>query len=365
MSRDYGRGPVDEDIKFSILVPTYNGEGYVIEMLQSILSQSYKNFEIIVNDDCSTDRTVEVIEALGDERIKVFRNAVNLGYPGNMDVCTKHAEGEVFYLMAQDDILSDDALLKTYNAFKMSPDVGAVTRPFFQFLDNLGNLEPIRIKLQLNPDQDEIVTIDDDPQRVIRVFQSVDQLSGLAIRRDCIERPFHEDVFPCHVYPFASVLRNYSIVFLKDYVLAQRMSSSQCRHVKSIYEKSPMRSWVEMFENVFPESRYDTVRKACIRDFVAVNYVGLVQLKNFSTYKNLLREIWYLVKYRPANLVNPVFWFFSLGTIVVPACILLPMADAYKRKINSKLIKKIDFSYTLHPCEGPVCRSGMSHGAHK
>jgi len=356
---------MEESIKFSILVPTYNGEGYVVEMLQSVLSQSYGNFEIIVNDDCSTDRTVELVEALGDDRIRVFRNSVNLGYPGNMDACTRHAEGEVFYLMAQDDILSDDALLKTYNAFMMSPDVGAVTRPFFQFLDKLDNLEPIRIKLQLNPDRDEIVTIDDDPKRVIRVFQSVDQLSGLAIRRSCIERPFHEDVFPCHVYPFASVLRNHSVVFLKDYVLAQRMSSSQCRHVKSIYDKSPMRSWAEMFENVFPESRYDAVRQACIRDFVAVNYVGLVQLKNFSTYRNLFREIGYLVKYRPANLLNPVFWFFALGTVVVPACILLPMADAYKRKINSKLIKKIDFSYTLHPRGGAVGGGRMPNGAHE
>ena len=62
-------------LKFSILIPTYNGAEYLGETLRSILSQSFQNFEIIIQDDASTDETIEVIRSLDDPRIKIFSNA--------------------------------------------------------------------------------------------------------------------------------------------------------------------------------------------------------------------------------------------------------------------------------------------------
>ena len=331
------------DLKFSILIPSYNGGDVLEETLKNIFSQSFSNYEIIIQDDVSSDNTEEVIKSFGDERVKFFQNERNLGYPGNLEEARKKATGDIIYLMGQDDILAKGALEDTYKAFKYSDDVGAVTRPYFWFDEDI--TKPVRAKDQLNPKDDALVRITDDPERVVSVFKTLDQLSGLAYRRKFMDLPFHPDIFPCHIYPFASIFKNHPVVFLKDYNLAVRISSSQCRKVSSIYEKSPMQSWVEMFEGVFDEGKDEKMKKYCIKNFVAINYVGLVQLRNYAKYRYLLREIFYLLKYRPLNIISPQFWFFSLGCMIMPASLLIPMVDWFKNKVNSKKFSHIKFEY--------------------
>ena len=69
----------------SVLMAAYNTENYIGESIQSILSQTYKNFEFIIVDDCSTDKTYDIIGTYGaaDKRIKYFKNIRNLGISGN------------------------------------------------------------------------------------------------------------------------------------------------------------------------------------------------------------------------------------------------------------------------------------------
>lgn len=332
-------------MKFSILIPTYNGAEVIGDTLKSILSQSFSNFEIIINDDGSMDKTEEVVKFFDDPRIKFHKNEKNLGYPGNLEEARKKAGGDIIYLMGQDDILGKGALENTRQAFQMSEDIGAVTRPYFWFDEKIE--KPVRAKDQLNPEQDEIVKITDDPEKIVKVFQTLDQLSGLAYRRKYMDLPFHPDIFPCHVYPFASIFKKHPIVFLKDYNIAVRISSSQSRRISSIYDKSPIQSWVEMFENVFREPEFAKIREYCLKNFVAVNYVGLVQIRNYGRFSWLMREIWYLVKYRWQNIFSAQFWFFSLGTMITPPFLLISLVDWYKNKINSKKLKRLKFEYQI------------------
>lgn len=333
------------DLKFSILIPSYNGEKIITEALKSILSQSFVDYEIIIQDDASTDKTVEVVSSIKDERIKVFINEKNLGYPGNLNRALEKATGEIIYLMGQDDILGKGALQNTWDAFNFSEDIGAVTRPYFWFDEKIE--KSVRVKKQLNPGKDEIVKITDNPEKIIRVFESLDQLSGLALRRKYMDLLFHSDIFPCHIYPFASIFKKHPIIFLKDYNVAVRINTSQSRKLSSIYEKSPIQSWVEMFENVFFEDKFKEIKKYCIENFVAVNYIGLVQIRNYAKYRHFMREIEYLLKYRWKNIFSLKFWFFSLGCMITPPFILIPLVDWYKNKINHILVKKIKFNYEL------------------
>ena len=333
------------ELKFSILIPTYNGASFLGVTLRSILSQSFTNYEIIISDDASTDETEKVVKTFPDFRIKFFKNKKNLGYPGNLEEARKKAEGDIIFLMGQDDVLGADALLDTYNAFRLSEDIGAVTRPYYWFDRDIAR--PVRAKDQLNPRQDEIITITDNPDKIVSVFNTLDQLSGLAIRKKFMDRSFHPDIFPCHVYPIASVFRRHPVVFLKNYNVAVRISSSQTRHLSSIYEKSPLESWVEMFEAVFSEKELGSVKKYCIENFVARNYVGLVQLRNYARYQYFLREVKNLIKYRKKNILSPSFWFFSLGCVVTPPFILIPLVDWYKNKIYSLSLGKVKMKYYL------------------
>ena len=323
-----------EALKFSILMPAYNGADFIAQTLNSILSQGFTDYEIVIIDDHSSDGTSDVVNSFKDGRIRFYKNSANLGYPANLRECSRRADGDIIYLMGQDDILGKDALADTFRAFNLSPDIGAVTRPYYWFDAAID--KPVRAKKQLSPVRDEIVSIDDDVQRVIAVYHTLDQLSGLALRKKYIDADFHQDIFPCHAYPFASIFKKHSVVFLKDYNIAVRIRSSQCRNLSSIYDKSPLQSWVDMFNSVFSEERYKNIKKYCIKNFAAVNYVGLVQIRNYARYRYLWREIMLLIKYRWQNIFSPQFWFFSLGTIIMPPALLIPLVDWFKNRVNSK-----------------------------
>ncbi len=306
-------------LSIDILIPTYNGSLVITETIKSILTQSYKNFRILVCDDASKDNTVSVLKQIKDDRIVIIQNKKNVGYSDNLERARQHATADIVYLMGQDDILAKDSLKNTINAFNLNPNIGAVTRPYYWFDKNID--KPVRAKKQLNPKKNTIVKITDNSKKVIRVFETLDQLSGLAYRRQFMDLPFHPDIFPCHIYPFASIFKNHPIVFLKDYNVAVRISSSQTRSLSSIYIKSPLLSWIEMVKSIYSEKKYQKVQKYLIKNFITKNYVGLVQLRNYAKYKYFLREIWYLVKFNWQNLFCLSFWFFSLGCILCPEAV--------------------------------------------
>lgn len=83
---------------------TYNGERFVEAQLRSILSELDENDEIIITDDCSNDKTVEIIRSINDRRVKLTVNDVNLGYIENFKKSISLATGKYVFLSDQDDI---------------------------------------------------------------------------------------------------------------------------------------------------------------------------------------------------------------------------------------------------------------------
>lgn len=92
----------------SVCMATYNGEKYVQRQLFSILKQIDKNDEIIIVDDCSTDKTLEQIKKIGDSRISLHINEKNMGVNKTFEKALCMANGEIIFLSDQDDIWKDD-----------------------------------------------------------------------------------------------------------------------------------------------------------------------------------------------------------------------------------------------------------------
>jgi len=90
--------------KVSIIIPTYNGENYIKETIDSCLNQSHKNIEVIVGDDCSSDKTVEILQSYGDE-INLTINKTNQGIAKNLNNMTLGLESDYFIFLGHDDIL--------------------------------------------------------------------------------------------------------------------------------------------------------------------------------------------------------------------------------------------------------------------
>lgn len=99
-------------IPVTVCIPTYNGATYLRECLESILAQTFQDFEVLIVDDQSTDRTFQIAQtyATSDPRIRVVRNKDNLGLPGNWNQCALLAHGEWIKFLFQDDILEADCL---------------------------------------------------------------------------------------------------------------------------------------------------------------------------------------------------------------------------------------------------------------
>jgi glycosyltransferase involved in cell wall biosynthesis len=89
----------------SIALCVYNGERYLKTQLDSLLSQTYQNIEIIVTDDCSTDASFSILESyVSKGNIKVYRNVENLGFVKNFEKCLQLCTGQFIALCDQDDI---------------------------------------------------------------------------------------------------------------------------------------------------------------------------------------------------------------------------------------------------------------------
>lgn len=312
----------------SVCIPTYNSARIIRPTLESLERQSYKNYEVVVSDDGSRDNTIEVIESFHFDKLRIHRNKKNLGYGENLQQLEKLPRGEIIYLLAHDDILVNDGIRKAAETFVKFLDVGVVTRAYYWF--DTDPWKPVRHIPPLNSRRTELVDVKKTPEKVVPIIESVGQLSGLAYRRDLFTH-FHHEVFPAHIYPFMEILKRAKCAFLKDYTVAVGIRDSQTRLKPSIYDISPTESWMRMFDSVFAGVEFDEVRDIA-KDYMARNYLGLVQLKNYGALPSVLyREIGIMIKFRWQNLFSPMFWFFSLWTIILPRRILRFLVDRLKR----------------------------------
>ncbi|OQA79251.1 MAG: putative teichuronic acid biosynthesis glycosyltransferase TuaG [Tenericutes bacterium ADurb.Bin239] len=93
-----------KNIKVSIVTPAYNNEKYIEETINSILNQTHQNFEIIVVDDYSSDKTIELVEKFNDERIIILKNKENMGAAFSRNKALAKATGEYVAFLDADDI---------------------------------------------------------------------------------------------------------------------------------------------------------------------------------------------------------------------------------------------------------------------
>lgn len=112
--------------KISILTPSFNHEKYVGFFIESVLKQSFEDFELIIVDDCSSDNNVNEIIKFKDLRIKLIQHPYNQGINATLNTAFENANGEYLVFCASDDMLTPNALEVIYKAFNEYPDVKAI-----------------------------------------------------------------------------------------------------------------------------------------------------------------------------------------------------------------------------------------------
>jgi len=109
--------------KVSVIMTTFNGADLIAHSLDSILAQTFRDFELIVVDDYSTDGTAERLSAYGDPRLRVFRNAANLGVVGARNRAFALARGELVAANDHDDLSAPSRLARQVEYLEANPEV--------------------------------------------------------------------------------------------------------------------------------------------------------------------------------------------------------------------------------------------------
>lgn len=128
-----------EERPISVVMPVYNGAKHLRECLDSILSQTFGDFELLIVDDGSTDNTCEIIESYNDARICLIRNKHD--YIASCNLLLSEARGKYIARMDADDIMMPDRLAYQYEYMESHPDVSVTGGAFIPLNDE--NFKPV------------------------------------------------------------------------------------------------------------------------------------------------------------------------------------------------------------------------------
>lgn len=127
----------------SIIMPSYNTAPYIKETIQSVLDQTYTNWELIIVDDCSTDNTEEVLATINDSRIRYFKNEKNSGAAVSRNKALRAAKGQWIAFLDSDDLWMSEKLEKQINFMKKNGYSFSYTN--YEEIDVDGNKTGIKI----------------------------------------------------------------------------------------------------------------------------------------------------------------------------------------------------------------------------
>jgi glycosyltransferase involved in cell wall biosynthesis len=200
----------------SILMPVYNAEPYLSEAIQSMLNQTYADFELIILDDCSTDRSAEVVQTFSDARIVYHRNEVNSGLANNLNTGLKLATGKYIARMDGDDISLPHRLQTQVDFLESHPDIDLCS-----------------CAMQMFGADNQLWIRDRDPEQVkiTMMFYSAVLHASSVFRRDVFEKNnlyYKQETFPAEDYDlWARAAFFCRMVNLPDVMYLYRMHRTQ------------------------------------------------------------------------------------------------------------------------------------------
>lgn len=147
----------------SVIIPSYNHEKYIKDCVMSVINQTYKNLEILVIDDCSTDNSKTILKKIKDNRLKVLYSKTNKGTVRTINQLTAKCHGKYIAIIGSDDLWVEDKVEKQINFLKKHKDIGAV----FSLADII--------------DENDNLYVDDDSFNQ-NIFKSENMSSGKRLR---------------------------------------------------------------------------------------------------------------------------------------------------------------------------------------
>lgn len=160
--------------KISVIMPVYNGEKYLKEAIDSVLSQTFKDFELIIINDYSTDSTIDIINSYSDKRIVLINNEENLGIAKTLNKGIDISKGKYIARMDADDICYLHRLERQYNFMERNRDIGMCGSNVEVFTNDT-------IRLHVCPQQHNEI-------KVLQIFNSAFTHPAVMIKKEILDK---------------------------------------------------------------------------------------------------------------------------------------------------------------------------------
>lgn len=231
-----GTGMTTERPKVTLAMPVRNGADYIESAIESLLAQTFEDFELIVTDNASTDRTAEIVRAFAarDERVQYHLNPTDLGAAGNYNRGFELARGEYLKWCAHDDLISPNYLKRAVTALDEDPQA-VLAYGTTQMIDGDGT------PFDGNP---PVLSAMDDPrpaarfERAIRIGGSCGAIFGL-FRKSALERSLlHRKYYQSDRALLAEMALLGKFVFLEDIVFLNREHATRSMSIDDKFARA-------------------------------------------------------------------------------------------------------------------------------
>ncbi|WP_448539196.1 glycosyltransferase family 2 protein [Schleiferia thermophila] len=290
----------------SVLLSAYNAERYIKKSIESVLAQSYKNFEFLIVDDGSKDRTWEIISRFRDKRIRCFK-IDNLGVARAKNFLLKNAKGDWIAIIDADDIWHPLKLEIQLRYLRMHPEC-KMLGTFAQIIDDQGN------KLHVEPKVTDWLTI----QKVISK-RNVFTHSSLVYDASIAER-----------------IGGYPVSMQKDYAEDYQMIKNFIKYGNAENLPVALVEYRIALQSITSSRRFNFITTSQkIR--MANHYYILARIHAFylNNKKEALKNILKSIQYEPGL---PMYYIF-IAMLMIPGIQLL---------IQKKIMKREHFEYLQH-----------------
>lgn len=268
----------------SICIPTYNGERFIAEALESAMAQTYPNIEVIVSDDASKDKTLEIVEfykGKTERPIKIFNHLPN-GIGANWNNSIKKANGEYIKFLFQDDVLEPTCISEMITVIEADPSVGLVAskRDFIiddgflndetkLWIENYGDLQDT-LKLNFVNGQASIdTTLFSSPEFFKSPLNKIGEPTVVLFRKETVKEfgYFDESLKQILDYEFwYRILKHKKIIILENKLVSFRLHAQQATNVNKaqeipdydLYEKILYREYLSLLS---PKKQVQLLKK--------------------------------------------------------------------------------------------------------
>jgi len=309
---------------FSIVIPTYNRARYLRGTVNILRRQTFKDFEIIVSDNHSTDETQKMMQTVTDSRLHYFRNARNIGLPDNLYSALQHAAGEYVVTLGDDDFLPFDDSLEKLHAILETVKPGFLRMNWIE--KSLG--EDTLEKKLLHIHRDIHVSENSLPFSIIKFIFTVNfgGLAGLVFKNTKYlqNRMLHTENGAWFSIVYDSVLK-YGGYFAAGMYVIVHWSLPDYR-VNDSYESYMVAHGRLNVEPVLNACMRKVSRdeKPVIRKYILSQSVrNLLALKLYTSNRNCRRSIRRLLVLEPSFIFDPGFWGLSLFSLLIPKDVLV------------------------------------------